>query len=197
MSLGYSRLMMHAAMIPASMLEERRRLGHDRFDEVWEGVLHMVPQPTMVHKLVENSLMEALKRIVSRRGLEVFHDPGLYDPEVPGQDSFRVPDLAVVERSHFAMRGIEGVAELVVEIISPNDESRDKLPFYARVGVREVWLLDPAKKSIEVFAGMTAVLPVKGRIHAPSLGLVLHIEGLKLLIKDRSDTYEVDIRDTL
>lgn len=23
-------------------LEERRRLGHDRFDEVWDGVLHVV-----------------------------------------------------------------------------------------------------------------------------------------------------------
>ena len=96
-----------------------------------------------------------------------------------------------------SMRGIEGVAHLAIEIISPNDESRKKLPFYARVGVREVWLLDPVKKTIEVFTGMAPVAPVEGRITAPSLGLVLHIEGSTLHIQDGADMYEVDIRDTL
>lgn len=180
------------------MLEERRRLGHDRFDEVWEGVLHMVPPPPTVHKRVESNLQDVLKRIVAPRGFEVFHDPGLYDPAVPGQASYRVPDLAVVASEHLTMRGIEGLAELVVEIISPNDESRDKLPFYARVGVREVWLLDPARKSIEVFNGMTAVVSdARGRITAPSLRLVLAIEGTTLKIKDGAEMHAVDIRDSL
>jgi Uma2 family endonuclease len=189
--------MMHAAMIPTSMLEERRRLGHDRFDEVWEGVLHMVPQPTSVHQRIEASLSEALKRIAVARGFECLWNLGLHDPKVPTQTSYRAPDVVVFARTHLSMRGVEGVAELVVEIISPNDESRDKLPFYARVGVREVWLLDPAKKTIEVFTGMTPVAPEGDRIRAPSLGLVLQIKGSTLHIQDGADMYEVDIRDTL
>ena len=32
--------------VPESLLDERRRLGLDVFDEVWEGVLHMVPPPS-------------------------------------------------------------------------------------------------------------------------------------------------------
>jgi len=31
---------------PEELLAERRRKGHDRFDEVWEGVLHMLPPPS-------------------------------------------------------------------------------------------------------------------------------------------------------
>lgn len=31
--------------VPEGLLAERARLGHDRFDEMWEGVLHMVPPP--------------------------------------------------------------------------------------------------------------------------------------------------------
>lgn len=197
MSLGYSRDMMQAAMIPTSMVDERRRLGLDKLDEVWEGVLHLVPCPTSPHQLTEARLRDALKHIVRSRRLEVLCGIGLYHPAVPGHDSYRVPDVVVCSTAHMSMRGIEGVAELVIEIISPNDEGREKLPFYARVGVREVWLLDPAKKTIEVFAGMTPIAPEGGRITAPSLGLVLHVDGSTLHIQDGADMYEVDIRDTL
>ena len=30
--------------VPEAMLDERRRLGHDGRDEMWDGVLHMVPR---------------------------------------------------------------------------------------------------------------------------------------------------------
>ena len=30
---------------PQAMLDERRRLGHAVRDEMWDGVLHMVPPP--------------------------------------------------------------------------------------------------------------------------------------------------------
>ena len=32
-----------------ALLERRRRLGQDLFDEVWEGVLHMNPAPSGRH----------------------------------------------------------------------------------------------------------------------------------------------------
>ena len=42
---------------------------------------------------------------------------------------------------------------LVVEIISPSENRKrreGKLADYARIGVREVWLCDPPKKTLEV-----------------------------------------------
>ena len=44
------------AMVPAALLEQRRRKGHDIFDEMWEGVLHMVPQPSSAHQRMEFDL---------------------------------------------------------------------------------------------------------------------------------------------
>jgi Uma2 family endonuclease len=35
--------------------------------------------------------------------------------------------------------------------LSPNDESRDKLPFYAACSVDEVWLLEPKTRAFEIF----------------------------------------------
>ena len=40
-------------------------------------------------------------------------------------------------------RGINGHAELVIEILSPHDESRQKQPFYAKCGIPAFWIIDP------------------------------------------------------
>ena len=73
----------------------------------------------------------------------------------------RSPDLVLVSPNHTSERGVEGSAALVVEILSPNDESRDKLPFYARMGVSEVWLLHPTTRTFEVFALCECALVVR------------------------------------
>jgi hypothetical protein len=36
---------------PQAMLDERRRLGLDRRDEMWDGVLHVVPLPSVLRAL--------------------------------------------------------------------------------------------------------------------------------------------------
>jgi hypothetical protein len=38
------------AVVPESLLSERRKLGHDRFDEMLEGELHMLPPPNFEHQ---------------------------------------------------------------------------------------------------------------------------------------------------
>ena len=40
-------------------------------------------------------------------------------------------------------------AALVIEIVSPGDESWNKLPFYATHGVDEVLLVDPSTRSVD------------------------------------------------
>ena len=45
--------------VPESLLDERRRQGLDVFDEVWEGVLHMVPPPSGEHQRLELELGSA------------------------------------------------------------------------------------------------------------------------------------------
>jgi hypothetical protein len=42
------------------MLERRRRSGLDRLDEVWDGVLHMVPAPSFAHASVTHQVGVAL-----------------------------------------------------------------------------------------------------------------------------------------
>lgn len=46
----------------------------------------------------------------------------------------------------------EPTAPLVVEIVSPDDETWQKLPFYAAHGVDEVLIVDPAKRAVHWLA---------------------------------------------
>ncbi len=129
------------------MLERRRRSGLDRLDEVWDGVLHMVPAPSFAHASVTHQLSVALDRPArDARLTPTMGDFNLGESE----DNFRVPDGGL----HRAGAGGTwlGTAALVIEIVSPNDESWDKLPFYAEHDVDEVLIVDPAKRSIDWLA---------------------------------------------
>ena len=66
------------------------------------------------------------------------------------EHNFRVPDGGL-HRSGVAETWL-ATAALVIEIVSPNDESWDKLPFYAAHNVDEVLIVDPAKRSIDWLA---------------------------------------------
>ena len=87
-----------AVLVPPldqQLLAERRRLGHDRFDEMWEGVLHMVPPPSSRHQGHETRLIVLLAPRVEARGLVLLAEAGLFDPAVPDGSSYRQPDVVV------------------------------------------------------------------------------------------------------
>lgn len=173
--------------VPESFLEERHRLGHDKKDELWEGVLHMVPPPSAVHIYFNNDLKEALDAMCRRRGLRaLIGDTGLFGSE----KNYRIPDLVVVRPDQASKRGFEG-AELVVEILSPHDESREKFPFYAQVGVREVWLVEPSNRATEIYelvGGEYRAIPfVVGVARSPVLGIELRVASDQLELRDGDD----------
>ncbi len=70
----------------------------------------------------------------------------------------RMPDLLFVAKSRLEIiktAHIEGAPDMIVEIVSPDSESRDwriKYHEYERAGVREYWIIDPMSKGIEAYA---------------------------------------------
>ncbi len=142
--------------VPPHILEWRKRTGADRFDEVWEGVIHMSPSPSNRHQGLSGELAFWLKTHWARRGHgKVFVQCNVARPGIPKWlDDYRIPDLALLEPgcaardldTHFA-----GGPSVVVEVYSPGDESYDKLPFYFDIGVEEVWVIHRDTKVPEIF----------------------------------------------
>ncbi len=144
--------------VPESLLDERRRLGLDVFDEVWEGVLHMVPPPSGEHQRLGSELIAVFLRAAKRHGLIASHETGLFAAD----DDYRVPDLIASLPGNCSKRGVDGTAELAVELRSPGDESYEKLPWYAARGVIEMLIVDLTTRRFELYRndGGTAVAVV-------------------------------------
>jgi Uma2 family endonuclease len=126
----------------AELLHRRRITGADRHDEVWQGVHHMVPAPGAAHSLIAQQLAILLDSPARAVGLTVSVDFNLGDAE-----DYRVPDLGV-HRGRPRGTWI-ATAAIAVEIRSPDDETMDKLAFYARHGVDELLIVDPASRSVD------------------------------------------------
>ena len=76
------------------------------------------------------------------------------DREVDWQNNYRVPDVVVIPHNN---AGTDcdthwcGGPDLVVEILSPNDRAREKLGFYAGLGVRETLIIDRHPWALELY----------------------------------------------
>ena len=129
------------------LLEERRRTGADRRDEVWEGVLHVIPPPSVEHERLAHRLHVLLEPAASSAGLVLVGTVG-----IGVESDYRVPDLALL-RPGYAPQW-NHTAALVVEVLSPRDDTWEKLPFYAAHEVDEVVIVDPEQREIR-WLGLT------------------------------------------
>jgi Uma2 family endonuclease len=165
-----------------AMLAERRRLGLDVRDEMWGGVLHMVPPPGDAHGEFSLEFVFVVGPIAKRRGLVPRMETGLFR----AADDYRVPDQLYRRPDQGSDRGAEG-AELVVEVRSPRDETYDKIDFYSRVGVREMLVAHPEERRIELFRAVGGrLVPVQpgpdGAVESEVVGITLRTVDGKLEI---------------
>ena len=141
------------AEVPEHFLAWRKTTGADRYDEMWDGVLHMGPMPNRRHQDLEGALESWLRTHWTRQsGGKVYHQINV--ASIGGwTNNYRVPDLVLLLPDRFGIdhnEYFEGAPSAVVEIRSPNDETYEKLPFYAGIGVPEVWIFDRDSRQPEL-----------------------------------------------
>ncbi len=123
-------------------LERRRELGQDGFDEVWEGEYHGAPVAHGRHGLVDDQLAQVLGPRARQAGLR-----GSGPLNLGVSHDYRVPDRAYLSGLECFL--YNPTAAIVVEIVSPGDESRRKFDFYFSAGVEEILIVDPKLRSVE------------------------------------------------
>jgi Uma2 family endonuclease len=136
-------------------LARRRLTGIDRYDEMWEGVLHMPPAPAYEHQRLVSAIDRFLGLLCERRERGVLAPAVNVFNKAAANPDYRIPDLTFVATSRrdiIARDGIRGGGpDAVIEIRSPDDETYDKLPFFARLGVGEVIVVDRDTKKPEIY----------------------------------------------
>jgi Uma2 family endonuclease len=144
--------------MPEVLNAERRPLGLDKQDEMWDGVLHMNLPGNTNHQRIERELGLRFDPLARQLGLELLMEAGLFDPAMEDNKSFWVPDVVVFPPSVASDRGVEGPATLAVEIRSPGDESIEKIPYYSRIGVAELLIIDRDKRTVRRWLAGTSGL---------------------------------------
>ena len=127
-----------------ALLARRRALGQDLFDEIWEGEYHLAPAAHLWHGYVDNLIAELLGPIARAVGLAATGPFNLGQP-----DNYRVPDRGY-HRSLPAEVWVP-TAAIVVEVLSPDDETWEKFDFYARHAVDEICVADTMAATLSWF----------------------------------------------
>ena len=146
------------------LIRRRRACGGDRYDEVWNGVYVMSPLADNEHQHLASEIAFAVRLAVGHRaGARVLVGTNVSDQPEKWRKNYRCPDVAVFLPGNPAEdRGTHwlGGPDFAVEVISPYDRTRLKLPFYAKVGTRELLLLDRKPWRLELYRpeGGTMVL---------------------------------------
>lgn len=129
--------------------------GENHVEWVDGKVVFMSPV-SREHATVSQFLQQLISCFVAiRRMGEVYADPFQMKtgPRLPG----RAPDLLFVTNENLGRlkpNHLDGPADLVVEVISPESRGRDrgeKFYEYEEGGVREYWLIDPTRMKAEFF----------------------------------------------
>ena len=101
----------------------------------------MIPVAGIAHSLVAAQLAVLLDAPARANGLLVGAEFNLGSKE-----NYRVPDLGVHRDPQLAVW--VPTAAIAVEILSPDDDTWKKLPFYAQHEVDELLIVDPADRSV-------------------------------------------------
>jgi Uma2 family endonuclease len=123
------------------------------------GELIMSPSPTPYHQAIAGNLYDLLRAEAKKTDGIVFFAP--IDLHIDRKNVFQ-PDLIYISKENkhiITQRAIEGVPDLVVEVISPSNIFSDryiKKKIYQKIGIKEYWIVDPANQTLEIFLSRQA-----------------------------------------
>ncbi len=148
------------------LIARRRRLGQDKFDEVWNGVYVMSPLANDEHQDIAGSLYALFRETVQEPGLGIAR-PGINvsDRRQDWRQNFRCPDAAVFLNGTSAINCDAhwfGGPDFAVEVASPGERVTKKLGFYAAVGTRESLILNRSRWKLSLYRLIDGELRLDG-----------------------------------
>jgi Uma2 family endonuclease len=125
--------------------------------ELIEGELFVSRAPSLIHQVIVKNLIAYIQRHLDQNRIGfVVPGPGVIFSDFSGV----IPDIVYIrnERRGEIATGdrITGAPDIVIEIVSPGleNEKRDRIAkrqLYGKYGVKEYWIVDPYKRTIEVY----------------------------------------------
>jgi Uma2 family endonuclease len=135
--------------------EQRSAAGLSERDEVWDGVNVIMPLPTLEHQDIVAFFMRVFGKVFDLGDPVTLQAGANVSDRMEGWESnYREPDFLLVRaggRARACGTHWCGGPDFLLEVISPQDRARDKLPFYASIGTREVLIFDRDPWQLELY----------------------------------------------
>ena len=124
----------------------------ERVELIMGKLFKMSPAPSSRHQKISMSFSRQLANFLDEKPCDVYAAP--FDVRIPrksadDRDIITVvqPDLCVIcDKSKVDQKGCLGAPDIVVEILSPSNNSvelNNKFDLYESVGVKEYWIVSP------------------------------------------------------
>ena len=133
--------------------------------ELIDGQIYNMAPPSPLHQELVMELSASLRNYIKEKGGNCKVYPAPFAVFIKDDDSNYVePDISIVYNSNkISHRGCEGAPDFIIEIVSPSSRKMDystKNALYADAGVREYWIVDPARERTTVYRYEEDVAPV-------------------------------------
>ena len=143
-------------------IEDYDALPEGARTELIRGQFYDLASPSRRHQEYVVQLIQHIKNYIDKNkgNCKAYVAPFDVHIETPtdgkhDKDTVVQPDISVIyDRDKLSSRGCEGAPDWIIEIVSPGTASHDyndKLNLYAKNGVHEYWIVDPAKERILVY----------------------------------------------
>ena len=158
--------------------------------ELIDGRLYAMAPPSRIHQRLVMELAGTIRDFIrSHHGnCQVYPSPFAVNLDADDRNWVE-PDISVIcDPNKLTDRGCTGAPDLIFEIVSPASRKMDyslKNTIYSEAGVREYWIVDPAKERVTVYHYEEDAAPV---IYSFSQEISVGIyQGLTIRINDLID----------
>lgn len=134
------------------MNDNLARTEYQRSELLNGRLVMMSPRPAYNHNRIASNIFKLFDNYLAGKNCTAIADgTDLYLTE---KDRL-VPDMMIVcDRDKIKYNGVHGAPDLLVEVLSPGTYKNDrgyKKNLYAKCGVREYWLVEPASFTVEQY----------------------------------------------
>lgn len=136
--------------------EDYWNLPEEKRAELINGKFYDMAPPSRIHQKLVMELSATIREYIKKNhgSCEVYPAPFAVNLDADDKDWVE-PDVSVIcDPNKLTDRGCSGAPDLIFEIVSPASRKMDyslKNMIYSQAGVREYWIVDPAKEKVVVY----------------------------------------------
>ena len=160
-----------------------------RLLEFTDGILEVLPMPTDRHQVISQYLFLAVLPLLRQTGGKVLYAPVRLQIR---KGKYREPDLLALLNENDPRRqdAYWLGADIVMEIVSPDDPDRDivaKRGEYAVAKIPEYWIVDPSNETITVLQLAGKSYSEHGVFHRGDTATSVLLENLTVVVNELFD----------